>query len=86
MFQFKVIKQFSEFCSNHDEITFFFIVGNIWLGQIKDGKQMHQDLETHFALYIALNKLYIATLIENNLIIEKELEEVVIKSITDVGD
>ena len=47
---------------------------------------MHQDLETHFALYIALNKLYIATLIENSLIIEKELEEVVIKSITDVGD
>ena len=67
-------------------LSFLEIYGKGKLGQIKDGKQMHQDLETHFALYIALNKLYIATLIENNLIIEKELEEVVIESITEVGD
>ena len=67
-------------------LSFLEIYGKVKLGQIKDGKQMHQDLETHFALHIALNKLYIATLIENNLIIEKELEEVVIESITEVGD
>ena len=56
------------------------------LGQIKDGKHMHRALEAHFALYFALNKFYIATFIEKNLIIEKELKEAVIEPITEVGD
>ena len=53
---------------------------------VKDGKHIYRVLEGHFALYLASNKLYIATFIENYLIIEKELKEAVAESITEIGD
>ena len=56
------------------------------LSKKNPGKRMYQALEVHFALYLALNKLHIATFIEKNQIIEKELKEAVIESITEIGD
>ena len=43
MFPFKVIKQFSEFCSNHDEITFFVIFRNIWQSEAWPNKRRKAD-------------------------------------------
>ena len=49
--------------------------GSTATGQIKDGKHLYRGLEAHFALYLALYQEYLAALIDNNLIIEKDLRE-----------
>ena len=43
--------------------------------QIKGGKQMYRALEAHFVLYLVLYNLYIATFVEKNQIIEKDLKK-----------
>ena len=35
-------------------------------GQIKDGKHMHRALEAHFSLYLALYKLYMSKIVDDN--------------------
>ena len=53
---------------------------------LKDGKHMYNALEDHFSLYLALYKLYISKVLDDNQEIEKELRKAVMNAISDISD
>ena len=63
------------------------IYGPNTVEQIKNGKHMKRSFEGFLTLYVLLYKIYLNELIDQNLLIEKELrEEGVITAITGLND
>ena len=54
------------------------------MGQIKDSKHLYRALEAHTVLYLSLYKIYIETLIDNNILVEKDIREGVIDAINEL--
>ena len=54
--------------------------------QIKSGKHMKRSFEVFLTLYVSLYKIYLNELIDQNLLIEKELREGFITAITGLKD
>ena len=62
------------------------IYGPNTVEQIKNGKHMKRSFEGFLTLYVSLYKIYLNELIDQNLLIEKELREGVITAITGLND
>ena len=62
------------------------IYGPNTVEQIKNGKHMKRSFEGFLTLYVSLYKIYLNDLINQNLLIEKELREGVITAITGLND
>ena len=54
------------------------------MGQIMDGKHMYHALEAHMILYLTLYKNYVQNLVENNIVVEKDLWETITAAITNL--
>ena len=62
------------------------IYGPNTVEHIKNGKHMKRSFEHFLTLYVSLYKIYLNDLIEQNLLIERELREGVITAITGLND
>ena len=62
------------------------IYGSNTVVQTKNGKHMKGSFEGFLTLYVSLYKTYLNELIDQNLLIEKELREGVITAITGLND
>ena len=58
--------------------------GTTTMGQITDGKHMYRALEAHMILYLTLYKNYVQNLVENNIVVEKDLWETITAAITNL--
>ena len=62
------------------------IYGPNTVEHIKNGKHMKRSFEYFLTLYVSLYKIYLKDLIDQNLLIEKELREGVITAVTGLND
>ena len=62
------------------------IYGLVTAGQVKDGKQLYRTLQAHFSFYLSLYKIYVGLIIDRHQAIEKEIKEVIVKSILDISE
>ena len=62
------------------------IYGLVTAGQVKDGKHLYRTLQAHFSFYLSLYKIYVGLIIDMHQAIEKEIKEVIVKSILDISE
>ena len=89
MFPLKIIVQFSEFCSSHDEITFFAIFKNIWQCDAWPNKKRKANASSFrgtFCIVLCFQQILYCNIYREESDNRKRLKETVIEPITEVGD